>query len=447
MADERMGTPMSSFNKEALKWADDNGVIKNIVYEDDRSIGTHPVADSLQKVSDWSIGVPDRFARRAVFIPFANALWESGKYSSKEAAFRRAGEITDAVAVSMRPQDRPLAVQKLGQLGTMGYVFHAPVINMYNHLSILGREAARGNVTPLMGYLGTMAAIGGIWNLPGMGELEKLFEMTKGFVSEHMPGSYGKIKDINPRLAVLKALPEVNVLGHTGGEWLSYGGASGALGTDMRGRFSNEIINAEDPLGSALPVTSVYGDMAGSAVKAMANPNAYTGMQLAKDMAPGGLARGLIETSSDRFKAPVQPYANQGVTSFRKPSDITEPGVHVNRDDREIMARRMGVTALTEAVRREKDAMSDKETARLRVARKGVFDNMFKAIVNKTSDKNTVREAVRKYLELEGNPQDIERQLERKFADLPFTRQQQQLMKAKRYEQIMGVVRRMEMDR
>ena len=447
MADERMGTPMSSFNKEALKWADDNGVIKNIVYEDDRSIGTHPVADSLQKVSDWSIGVPDRFARRAVFIPFANALWDSGKYSSKEAAFRRAGEITDAVAVSMRPQDRPLAVQKLGQLGTMGYVFHAPVINMYNHLSILGREAARGNVTPLMGYLGTMAAIGGIWNLPGMGELEKLFEMTKGFVSEHMPGSYGKIKDINPRLAVLKALPEVNVLGHTGGEWLSYGGASGALGTDMRGRFSNEIINAEDPLGSALPVTSVYGDMAGSAVKAMANPNAYTGMQLAKDMAPGGLARGLIETSSDRFKAPVQPYANQGVTSFRKPSDITEPGVHVNRDDREIMARRMGVTALTEAVRREKDAMSDKETARLRVARKGVFDNMFKAIVNKTRDENTVREAVRKYLELEGNPQDIERQLERKFADLPFTRQQQQLMKAKRYEQIMGVVRRMEMDR
>lgn len=447
MADERMGTPMSSFNKEALKWADDNGVIKNIVYEDDRSIGTHPVADSLQKVSDWSIGVPDRFARRAVFIPFANALWDSGKYSSKEAAFRRAGEITDAVAVSMRPQDRPLAVQKLGQLGTMGYVFHAPVINMYNHLSILGREAARGNVTPLMGYLGTMAAIGGIWNLPGIGELEKLFEMTKGFVSEHMPGSYGKIKDINPRLAVLKALPEVNVLGHTGGEWLSYGGASGALGTDMRGRFSNEIINAEDPLGSALPVTSVYGDMAGSAVKAMANPNAYTGMQLAKDMAPGGLARGLIETSSDRFKAPVQPYANQGVTSFRKPSDITEPGVHVNRDDREIMARRMGVTALTEAVRREKDAMSDKETARLRVARKGVFDNMFKAIVNKTGDENTVREAVRKYLELEGNPQDIERQLERKFADLPFTRQQQQLMKAKRYEQIMGVVRRMEMDR
>ena len=447
MADERMGTPMSSFNKEALKWADDNGVIKNIVYEDDRSIGTHPVADSLQKVSDWSIGVPDRFARRAVFIPFANALWDSGKYSSKEAAFRRAGEITDAVAVSMRPQDRPLAVQKLGQLGTMGYVFHAPVINMYNHLSILGREAARGNVTPLMGYLGTMAAIGGIWNLPGLGELEKLFEMTKGFVSEHMPGSYGKIKDINPRLAVLKALPEVNVLGYTGGEWLSYGGASGALGTDMRGRFSNEIINAEDPLGSALPVTSVYGDMAGSAVKAMANPNAYTGMQLAKDMAPGGLARGLIETSSDRFKAPVQPYANQGVTSFRKPSDITEPGVHVNRDDREMMARRMGVTALTEAVRREKDAMSDKETARLRVARKGVFDNMFKAIVNKTRDENTVREAVRKYLELEGNPQDIERQLERKFADLPFTRQQQQLMKAKRYEQIMGVVRRMEMDR
>jgi len=447
MADERMGTPMSSFNKEALKWADDNGVIKNIVYEDDRSIGSHPVADSLQKVSNWSIGVPDRFARRAVFIPFANALWDSGKYSSKEAAFRRAGEITDAVAVSMRPQDRPLAVQKLGQLGTMGYVFHAPVINMYNHLSILGREAARGNVTPLMGYLGTMAAIGGIWNLPGIGELEKLFEMTKGFVSEHMPGSYGKIKDINPRLAVLKALPEVNVLGYTGGEWLSYGGASGALGTDMRGRFSNEIINAEDPLGSALPVTSVYGDMAGSAVKAMANPNAYTGMQLAKDMAPGGLARGLIETSSDRFKAPVQPYANQGVTSFRKPSDITEPGVHVNRDDREIMARRMGVTALTEAVRREKDAMSDKETARLRVARKGVFDNMFKAIVNKTGDENTVREAVRKYLELEGNPQDIERQLERKFADLPFTRQQQQLMKAKRYEQIMGVVRRMEMDR
>jgi len=448
MADERLGAPLSSFNKEALKWADDNGVIQNLVYEDNKSVGSHVLADASQWALDKSIGIPDRFARRAVFLPFANAMWDSGKFATKAEAFRAAGEITDAVAVSMRPQDRPLAVQKLGQIGAMAYQFHAPIINMYNNLSTFAHFGKRtGNWMPLAKSLLAMGAVGGVFSLPLLNELEKASQLVKDAVANFMPSRYKDIKDFDPRLSLLKSLPEVNVFGHTGGEWASYGAASVLTGTDLRGRFSNEIVNAEDPVGSIFPSTSVYGDMIGSAAKAAMNPNAVTGMQLAKDMAPGGLARGLIETNSDRFKAPIQPYANQGVTSFRKPSDISDPKINVNRTEEEVRARAFGVTALTEATRREKDAIARKEKTRLTKAREGVFDNMFKAIVNKTGDENTVKDAVRNYLTLEGNPQDIDRQLKRKFEELPFTNQQLEVMRAKRYDQIMNVVRRMEMDK
>lgn len=443
MADERAGAPMSSFNKEALKWAEDNGVIQNIVYEDNRSIGTHALTDLSQKALDVSIGTPDRFARRTVFLPFANALWESGKFATKQEAFMKAGEIADAVAVSMRPQDRPLAVQKLGQLGAMAYQFHAPILNMYNNLSTFAHHGKRtGDWMPLAKSLLAMGAVGGVFSLPLVNELEKASQLVKDAIAHFAPSKYKYVKDFDPRLAVLQTLPDTKV-----GELLSFGGASVATGADLRSRFSNEIINTEDPLGSVFPSTSVYGDMISSGAKFLADPNRYTGMQALKSVAPGGLARGMLETNRDEFKSAMQPYASQGITSFRKPSDITEPGVYVNRTPSETTAKRYGFTALTESVRREKDAISDKEKARLTVARKGVFDSMFKAIVNKTGDENTVREAVQNYLALEGNPQDIEKQLERKFADLPFTRQQLDVMKAKRYEQIMNVVRRMKMDR
>lgn len=445
---ENVNGPLSAFNKEALKWAEDNGVIQNIVYEDNKSVGSHALVDASQWALDKSIGVPDRFARKAVFLPFANAFWESGKFATKAEAFRAAGEVADAVAVSMRPQDRPLAVQKLGQLGAMAYQFHAPIINMYNNLSIFSHHGKRtGDWMPLTKSLLVMGAVGGVFSLPLVNELEKAFQLVKDATASFMPSQYKHIKDIDPRLALLTALPEVSAFGHTGGEWLSYGGASGMLGWDLRSRFSNEIINSEDPLGSVFPSTSVYGDMIGSAAKAAANPNAYTGTQLLKDWAPGSLARGTLETNSDKFKAPIQPYADRGITTYRKPSDISDPQAYIHRTESEVNARRLGVTALSEAVRREKDATSDREARRLNKARDGVFDSMFKAIVNKTGDENTIQEAVRNYYALDGNPEDIGRQLDRKFADLPFTRQEQQVMKAKRYEQIMNVVRRMEMDR
>lgn len=447
MSDDRVGT-VSSFNKEALKWAEDNGVIQNVVYEDNKSLGSHALADASQWMLDKSIGLPDRFARRTVFLPFANAFWQSGKYATKAEAFRAAGEITDSIAVSMRPQDRPLAVQKLGQLGQLAYQFHSPIVNMYNNLSTFAHYGKKtGNWGPLAKSLLAMGAVGGVFSLPLVNELEKGSQLIKDVIANLSPKTYAKIKGFDPKLSLLQALPEITAFGHTGGEWASYGAASVLLGADMRGRFSNEILNADDPVGSLLPSVSVYGGMAESLGKAAINPNPYTGMQALKDIAPGGLARGMIETSSDRFKAASQPWQDQGITSFRKPSDITEPGVYVNRTEDDIMKRRFGVTSLNEAITREKDAVSDREAKRLREAREKTFNSMFKAIVNKTGDDTTVREAVQTYLELDGNPKDIERQLERKFADLPFTRQQQQMLKAKRYEQIMNVVRRLEMEK
>jgi hypothetical protein len=436
----------STKNKAALDWAYNNGVIQNVLFEDGKSIGSHPIADKLVSFSDKTISLPDHWTRRMVFLPFANALEASGKYATKEAAWRRAGEISDQIAVSMREQDRPLAIQKAGMVGTMAYTMHAPIFNMYNNLSAQIRYAKLSDpktVAPLLTYLGGMVAVGGLTALPAAQELLKAYDLLRKVLSKAAPEKY---PTFDPRTELLKALPDVNILGLTGGEALAYGGASAVLGTDMRSRFSNEIVDSEKILSSMIPGIGIYGDMVGSAAKTAMNPNAQTFAQLAKDFAPGSLARGQVETNMPQFKAPIQAHASQGITSYRNPNDLDSPDVHVNRTPDEESRRKIGLTHITEAVRREKDARNRSEDFMRKEARDNLVEKLYHDIGNKRVDSDSFTLRIKKYVELDGDPNQLMTQLESKLAGMALSPQEKAIMKAKTQAQIMSVARRQQMN-
>ena len=163
------------------------------------------------------------------------------------AAFTKAAEQTEKIMVSMRREDRPIAIQKLGALGDAAWVFKAPVANMYNHLSIFSKEFAKGNRAPLLAYLGGMSVLGGAMALPFVNELDSLWETFKDLAAEHSPEGYNAIKDIHgPKEALLSAFPDGDVLGKI----VNYGAVSAATGINMSTRFKNDIGDISNPLKS-----------------------------------------------------------------------------------------------------------------------------------------------------------------------------------------------------
>jgi hypothetical protein len=437
----------SNADKARLDWAAHNGGIQNFLLEDGKSIGAHPVVDTAMSFVNRSIALPDYWIRRMTFLPFAKALEASGKFPTKEAAWTRAAEITDQVAVSMREQDRPLGVQKAGIVGTAAYTLHAPLFNVYNnlgaHINYFRDNPSAKTAAPLATYLGAMVAVSGVYGLPVVNEMSKLYDMIRLGLAHYLPESY---PTYDPRVELLKSLPETKILGLTGGEAASYGGASALLGTDMRSRLSNETVDSEHIARSLVPGIGIYGDMASSALQFAKSPNAQTGTQLAKDFAPGSLARGTLETQMPQFKSPVQAHADQGITSWRNPNDLDNPAVYINRTPEEVDKRRMGLTHIDEAIRREKDARNRQEDYLQDTARKGIVDNLYKDIGNGRIDSDGFAIKLGKYISLNGTPETLMSQLETKLQDMNVSPQEKAMIHAKTQAQIMSIVRRKQMD-
>ena len=438
---------LSADSNAKLKWAEDNGYIHNLLHEEGASIGAHKAVDAAQDFANKTIAAPDNWTRRVVFLPFANALEASGKFPTKEAAWTRAGEITDAIAVSMRQQDRPLFFKKLGVLGDNLWTFHAPLVSQWNNMFALKKYGDRtGNYKPLGVMLGTLLLVGGVFSMPGSKEASFVMDKFKDIMASVMPENYSTW---DPKVALLKMLPDIKIMGNTPGEIASFGLGSVAYNADMRSRMSNEIIDAEKPISSMLPGVGVYGDMLGSIGKTMAKPNENTFAQLAKDMSPGPTIRGLMETTMPQFKSVDQQGAEHGITSYRNPHDVDDPSAFVRRTPMETVYKGMGLTRLSEAVRREKDARWNQEWGpggRVEKAKNNIVEGIFKDIANGRVEDAKLSKGVKKYVELGGDTKALQATLQTKLKDMNFTKMENGMMKAKSYGKVMGLLERMNMD-
>lgn len=438
---------MSADSNAKLKWAEDNGYIHNLLHEEGASIGAHKAVDAAFDFANKTIAAPDNWTRRVIFLPFANALEASGKFPTKEAAWTRAGEITDAVAVSMRQQDRPLAFKKLGVVGDNVWTFHAPLVAQWNNMIAFKKYGDRtGNYKPLGVFLGTLGIMGGLFSLPGSKEAAFGVDLAKDVMAEAFPENYNTW---DLKVALLGLLPETKLMGQSFGELATFGVGSAALNADMRSRMSNEIIDAERPLSSILPGVGVYGDMAKSAVNFAKSPNQFTGAQFAKDMAPGPTMRGLLETNLPQFKSVDQTGEENGITSYRNPHDVRNPSAHVRRTPTETLYKGMGLTRLSEATRREKDARWNKEWGpggRVEKAKNNITENIFMDVANGVVNDAKLAKGISKYVELGGDVKTLKTALQTKLKDMNFTKMENATNKVKGYGKVMGLLERMEMD-
>jgi len=425
----------SEFNKQALKWADNNQIISSALFDPESSLGGNKALSTLSSLGNASISIPDQWSRRQIFLPMANALWDGGKYATPEKAFQRAAEITDMAMVSMRREDRPLLVNKLGATGDALWTLKAPIANMYNHLGIFYGMAKQGNVVPLATYLGAMGMMGGVMALPFVSETDHLLDVIKEASADHLPQLYEHIKNMGIKENLIGLLPERNLLGQI----LGYGVGSASTGVNMATRFNNELVNPGEILQSVSPLAQEVTEW-GSLGNIALHPNGDTVSQSAYQFAPGPMARGILENSVPNFKAPVQPYPS--ATGYLNPNNLIDKQPKVYRTPEEERARVLGVTALSESQRRDKDYAIQQKSMRDQAAINSSKKYLWQAIMNGNSkDVKTYAQTIYK---LGGS---LDGMIETEAQKLGMTPQQFAQIHANTVQKLLAVKDRMEMDK
>ena len=375
--------PFTTWSKDALAYARDNGIATNILLDNDQNIGGNKALGHLSSMVNFTISRPDQVCRLPIFMSFASALEKSGKFESKEAAFQRAGEITESIMISMKKLDRPLWIDKLGPVGEAAYMFKAPLVNMWNTLSLGAHDIAnakganakmRAALFPLT-YLATAAFMGGVHNLPIMEETESIMEAVKGIMAEHFPTVYEQHKDsimLSPKDVALRTFPSSTWYG----DIINYGAGSTMTGLGLTSRFGGGAINAEDPLNAISPLAQEFKEW-GAAAASLAHPNSATISNAVREQIPNGL-RGLYELNNPMYTSQVN---EKGDRLMLNPKSITgEAKGDKWYTPEEQTLKKFGLRSFDEQKWRTENAIATKQQMNDRNAAKASIEKLTNAL-------------------------------------------------------------------
>ena len=430
-------TGMTDFGKEAYAWGEANGVFSTNLFDENAGLGEHKIAAEGKNILGYTIAKPDQMSRWVAFLSFARHLDSLGL--PREEAFQRAAELTSHVAVDMHKQARPLVVDKFGSMGEALYMYKAPIVNMLNTISIFARKAKEGNPGPLLAYIFAMGAMGGVLNLPGVNEVDGLWNKFKDHIAEHKPEWYSHVKDVGIKEFVLSNLPDNTWWGQI----MGWGAASAGSQVNMASRFDQSVVDVQDPLRAISPLGQELKEW-GSIGKFLENPNKQTFSQGIHDALMPPLGQGIMQRFDPSFKSGVK--AEDGSwTGYRNPRDISNPETMVKRTPKEEFIKGLGLTALSEAQRRTKDYLSNEESGRVSKAQKASLDKMFSALMNDRPE--DVAKYTKAYFTLYGDQDKFATYLNTEIQKVGMTPQEFKQAHVKGLSSIDKVIRRLEMDK
>ena len=242
---------MSKLGQEALKYMEDSGYVKRNVLDESRQLGgAFPALEIPKNALSWSISQPERIARISTFMSFVHHLEASGEFvGNRKALFHEAELWSDRTLGSFKSFDRPMAIDKAGAFGDIGYVYQSYKFTTIHQLNTAAREAARGNVAPLMALFLSYQVLTGVMNTPGAKEMDGMINFTKDFIAKHLPSMYTpELRDFDLRQTVLSALPKTKLLREVTAQDIGTNGVLGQMtGVSLGQHISPQVMDAERP--------------------------------------------------------------------------------------------------------------------------------------------------------------------------------------------------------
>ncbi len=424
--------PMSKIGKDAFKYMEDNGIVSQNIFHENSGFGDYPPLHVAKSLVGWTISMPEKIARASTFMSFVHHLDASGKFKNQAEMFRFAEELTNNVLTDFNRTARPLIVDKLGQTGELSYTYKSAIFNQWNNLGIFARDATKGKPGALLAALFMTGLLGGTSGLPGINELDGLWNITKEAASQAFPSIYPKLSPWDVKGTMLKKMAEFSAnkkvqeaigVGPAKfiGDTVNYGLPSAVTGSQLASRFSSSIADPANLTGNIAPAFQEVAQVAKAAGDAMSNTT--TGYASAAwKMLPPAL-QGILENNVDAFKTVKQ----KGRQGYANPNKLSEHQTTYARTPDEEFKRNFGLRSLDEATTKSDRFINNQETARLKQAQEASMKSMFDAIVRK--DKEDVKKYAKAYFENDG-AERFEADLNRKIEEYAYTPEQRAMIKA-----------------
>lgn len=388
MLGKKPNLSMTDLGKNALQYAEDNGIVDLNIYDESSGLGKNKVIEGIEKTLGKTISEPEKYARLMAFMSYVHHLDQSGVFPNKETLFQKAEELTNAQMVDYRRGERPMIFEEAGAIGNAAATLQTFKFNYFNQLHYFADQWRKGNKAPMAYFLGTTLALGGALAVPFINEADTAWE----FIKQHiLPDNIAHdVKDFGIKKFLIENM----------GDW-AYGGMSKLTGANLSTRFEPQAV-PEFSLDGAFPfITDLYKQ--GEAVAGFAmNPNETTGAQAAFAVTPPGL-QGLVETGMDTFKSGTTP---DGKTIYKNPRKLEEHKFDYARTPEQELYRKLGLRELSEAKYKERKFRESSTDRLMETRRTSQVSKIFDAIVRK--DKKDVMKRVDLYVKYGGNPESLD---------------------------------------
>lgn len=382
--------PMSDLGIEALKYAEDNGIVSRDMFDESAGLGKHGAIEMAEKTAGITIKGIEHMARLNAFMSFIHHLDQSGAFKDKMQMFQKAEEQTTAAMVDYRPGERPMVFDQLGTTGSAMSALQTFKFNYYNQLALFYGEAKKGNPGPLLAFIAMQGTIGGALSMPFLQELDDVWELVKSMLPDSVLMNKS-IRDFGIKKWMVEHMNDL----------FSYGGASKITGANMTSRFDSGNL-ADFSFDALFPfMTDLYKQGAATA-DFVTNPNKTTAASAAYALAPPGPLQGMVETGMDAFKG--NPTA-AGNVPYKNPRKLEQHDASYVRTPTQENYRKFGLTELEEAKYKEqryRQGTVDKLTSeRMATQATKFFDAL------ERGDKIDIKKYVHRYIAYGGDPQTI----------------------------------------
>lgn len=385
--------PMTDLGIEALKYAEDNGIVSRDMFDESAGLGKHPAIELAEKTAGATIKGIEHMARLNAFMGFVHHLDQSKAYPNKMAMFQRAEELTNIAMVDYRPGERPMMFDQLGTTGQAASALQSFKFNYYNQLALLYKEAKEGRPMALVGFMAMQGTLGGLLSMPFLQEIDDAWESLKSILPDDL---FLKVKDFGIKKWMIENM----------NDWAAFGGMSKLTGANMTSRFDSGNL-ADFSFDGLFPFITDLAKQAGAVAGAITNPNQTTLATAAHKLAPPGPIQGAVETGMDAFKG--KPNA-EGNIPYRNPNKLESGDASFVRTPEQETYRKFGLTELEESKYREQRYRQGSIEKQM-TERQAKQVTAFYDALNRQSEKDMTKYANR-YVAYGGDPQALFKRIE-----------------------------------
>lgn len=428
------GWPDGEFYTNAFKYAEDNGVTARSVYDES------PVETSFSKIGQAAnmagktMTIPETFVRSMAFMTYVQQLKDSGKFNNLfdtegkpdySPLFQKAEELVNKSMVDYRETERPMMFSKMGTAGNFLNTLQTFPMSFYNQWNFYAREAAKGNVGPLLTAIVLQGTIAGAMGFPGFEDIYK----TYMFLKDLLPAKeWQKIQEnefaADPKMWLLK----------NGGQGSVYGVLSDKTGLGMTSRVAAPGAGAmlQSPAG---PITDIFKQGVNVGKAALDPTNTTKLAQAAMSVAPVGL-QGALETAP--FMEGITHNQTPNGANYLRSTDLADRKGGYVRTPEEESLRKWGFRSQKEVATRDITYSESRATKTAREKSQTIPDKFYDALrrgkVDEAKELNTV------YTKLTGKGID-DKQLENQVREEMFDAVQRSKNAAKSLEAMKNIKR------